>query len=497
MFRKTMRRKIWIALVALVVVFTLVVVIKTITYPWRAQLNVTPAARTNLDDNALATHLAEAVRFRTVSYEDAAENDVGELVALRDWLARTYPYTHQALKREIISHHSLLYTWQGQDPSLEPVIFLAHMDVVPVESDSEHNWTHPPFDGVITDGYIWGRGTLDMKAILVGIMEAVEHEVVAGHRPKRTIMLAFGHDEEVGGRNGAANIVRLLKERGVHVQWVLDEGSAIVKGVFPGVQPPVALIGVAEKGYLTIDIVARAPGGHTSMPPYDTAVTRLARAITRLQENPFSGGIDGTVSEMFGALGPRLPFYTRVAIANPWLFAPFLNRILSVSPPLNAIMRTTIAPTMLVGSRKDNVLPSEARATVNLRIHPRDTVESVLTHVRSLFADDPDIRVEPAPGWSINNNPSGISSTNSSGYAIVERTAREIFPDAIVSPYLVIAATDSRHYSEIAKDSYRFGPFLLNADDLDRPHGINERVSVEGFANLVRFYIRLMENTDG
>ena len=480
--------------VALVAVLAFVVGIKTLTYPWRKQLEITPAERTNLDDNVLATHLSEAVRFRTVSHEDPAESDAGQLVALRDWLERSYRSTHQALKRETINNYSLLYTWQGQDPSLEPVILLAHMDVVPVEPGSERYWTQPPFDGVVSNGYVWGRGALDMKAILVGIMEAVEHEVVRGHQPNRTIMLGFGHDEEAGGQNGAANIVKLLKERGVHAQWVLDEGSAIVRGVFPGLQSPVALIGVAEKGYLTIELIARGNGGHTSMPPYDTAVTRLARAITRLQENPFSGGIEGTASEMFATLGPSLPFYARAALANQWLFAPFLDRLLSGSPPLNAILRTTIAPTMLAGSPKDNVLPSEARAAVNLRIHPRDTVEGVLKHVRSLFSGDLDIRVEFAPGSGFGNNPSGISTTNSGGYVLIERTAREIFPDAIVSPYLVIAATDSRHYSEIAKGLYRFGPFVLNADDLDRPHGIDERVSVEGFANLVRFYIRLMEN---
>jgi carboxypeptidase PM20D1 len=310
-------------------------------------------------------------------------------------------------------------------------------------------------------------------------------------------MLGFGHDEEVGGRNGAEKIAKLLKERGVHAEWVLDEGSAIANGVFPGVQPPLALIGVAEKGYATIELIAKGGGGHSSMPPYDTAVTRLARAITRLQENPFSAGSNATSSEMFRALGPSLPFYGRAAIANEWLFSPLLDRALSVSPPLNAILRTTIAPTMLVASPKDNVLPTEARATVNLRIHPRDSVESALKHVRALFAADREIRVELAAGSGFSNDPSALSSTNSSGYAAIERSAREVFPDAIVSPYLVIAATDSRHYAGVAKDIYRFGPFVLNQDDLERPHGINERISVEGFCNLVRFYIRLLENTNG
>jgi carboxypeptidase PM20D1 len=347
-----------------------------------------------------------------------------------------------------------------------------------------------------------------MKAILVGVMEAVEHQIARGHQPRRTIMLGFGHDEETGGQNGAAQIVRVLKQRGVRLEWVLDEGSAVVTGVFPGLKSPLALIGVAEKGHVTVDIVARAPGGHTSMPPYETAVTLLARAITTLQENPFSGGIEGIAAEMFRAIGPQLPFYYRAAIANQWLFAPMLNRSFSASPQLNAILRTTMAPTMLTGSSKDNVLPVEARAAVNIRIHPRDTVDSVLEHVRQLLpggvcdsrarhVSGPVVCVEAPASYGFGDNPSPISSVESEGYVLIEKTVREVFQDAIVSPYLVIAATDARHFAEIAGDIYRFGPLFLGSEDLELPHGTDERISVEGLANLVRFYIRLIENLNG
>jgi carboxypeptidase PM20D1 len=482
----------WMASLAVIAAIGLIVVIKTLSYPWRAQVEAIPAKHIDLDQNTLARHLAEAIRFRTVSHEDQAQNDTDQLIAFREWLENTYPVAHQKLKREIVNDFSLLYQWPGSDSSLDPVILLAHIDVVPVDPASEDSWAAPPFEGAVSDGYIWGRGTLDMKSPLVGIMEAIEHELAQNHRPKRTIIVALGHDEEVGGRDGAANIARLLKDRGVHAEWVIDEGSAVINGVFPGLQSPAALIGVAEKGFVTLELIARGSDGHASMPPYDSAVTRLARAITKLQENPLSSGVEGTASEMFAALGPSMPFYARIAIANQWLLSPFFNTLLSRSPALNAILRTTIAPTMLVGSLKSNVLPNEAKATVNLRIHPRDTVQSVLENVRSLFSKDPDVRVEVSAG-SV-SDPSRISSTNSQGYSLVERTAREIFPEAIVSPYLVIAATDSRHYSDIAKDIYRFGPFILNANDLDRLHGIDERLSVEGLADVVRFYIRLIEN---
>ena len=275
-------------MVAIIGVLILVLVTKTLTYPWKKQGQVDPVAPRKVDADELAVHLAEAVRFRTVSHQDPSQNDAGELLALHDWLQKTYPVAHSVLRREIVNEHSLLYTWEGKSSSLKPVIFLAHMDVVPVEPATEGSWTNPPFDGVISEGFVWGRGTLDMKGILVAIMEAVELQIADGHQPERTIMLGFGHDEEIGGRNGAVKIAELLKSRGVRLKWVIDEVSAITQGVIPGMDVPVALVGIAEKGYVTLELIACGKGGHTSMPPYDTAVTRLAQAITKLQKNPLS-----------------------------------------------------------------------------------------------------------------------------------------------------------------------------------------------------------------
>ena len=499
-----MKKKL-IGVVAIIGVLILVLVTKTLTYPWKKQGQVDPVAPRKVDADELAVHLAEAVRFRTVSHQDPSQNDAGELLALHDWLQKTYPVAHSVLRREIVNEHSLLYTWEGKSSSLKPVIFLAHMDVVPVEPATEGSWTNPPFDGVISEGFVWGRGTLDMKGILVAIMEAVELQIADGHQPERTIMLGFGHDEEIGGRNGAVKIAELLKSRGVRLKWVIDEVSAITQGVIPGMDVPVALVGIAEKGYVTLELIACGKGGHTSMPPYDTAVTRLAQAITKLQKNPFPVSMEGPVSQLLDTLGPELPFTARAALANRWLFGPLIAPALSswyrsnadASKGINALFRTTVAPTMLQGSSKENVLPIKARALVNVRIHPRDTIQNVLEHVRELFKDDPNVTVKIHAASPLVSDPSPISGTDTKGYRTIERTVHEVFPEAVVTPYLVIAATDSRHFGQLAESIYRFGPFVLGPEDLKRPHGTNERISVEGFADAVRFYIRLIDNIGG
>ena len=498
-------KKILIGFVALIGVLVLVVSMKTVTYPWKMQVQVPPIEPLELDADVMASHLAEAVRFKTISHQDPEDNDPNELLAFHRWLQKTYPTAHRVLKRETINEHSLLYSWEGNDPSLEPVIFLAHMDVVPVQPGTEDRWTYPPFAGIVSDGFIWGRGTLDMKGILVGIMEAIEHKVALGHQPRRTIMLSFGHDEEIGGRNGAVKIAELLKSRGVRLKWIIDEGSAITQGIIPGTGVPNALVGIAEKGYVTLELIACGKAGHTSMPPYDTAVTRLARAITKLQKNPFPVSMEEPVSQMLDTLGPELPFTARAALANRWLFGPLIAPALSrwyrsnadASKGINALFRTTVAPTMLQGSSKENVLPIKTRALVNVRVHPRDTIQSVLEHVRELFKDDPNVTVKIHSDSTLVSDPSPISGTDTEGYRTIERTVREVFPEAVVTPYLVIAATDSRHFGQLAEGIYRFGPFVLSPEDLKRPHGTNERISVEGFADVVRFYTRLIDNIGG
>jgi carboxypeptidase PM20D1 len=452
------------------------------------------AATIDVDVDGAAKRLAEAVRIPTVSSEpDAARRDAtfGEFHAL---LARHYPAVTGALQRAIVNGSSLLYTWPGRHPAAKPILLMAHLDVVPVEAGTEGGWRHDAYAGVIDDaGVIWGRGTLDDKLGVLGIMEAATYLLANGFQPRRTIYFAFGHDEETGGEAGAAAISARLAARGVDLDFVLDEGSIIAVGLVPGVDRPVALIGTAEKGYLSLRLTATGTGGHSSMPPAENAIGRLARAIRRLERNPMAAEIRPPVSEMFDAIAPELPFVQRAAIGMPWLFEPVLISDLYGAPATNASLRPTAAPTMITGGVKDNVLPQEASVVFNFRILPGDTIDDVFAHVRAAI-DDPAISIEALPGA---NNPSAVSDSSSESFQTLRRTVQQVFPNVVVAPALVVAATDSRHFAPIADNVYRFLPVALDADQLGGMHGTNERLDSAAYGDVIRFYIRLLENAAG
>ena len=442
-----------------------------------------------IDRDRAAEHLAAAIRFRTVSHQDPSEDDRTQFAGLRAFLARTYPKVHRSLVRELVNGDGLLYTWKGADASAKPVLLMAHQDVVPIEPGTEGRWAHPPFGGAIADGFVWGRGALDDKASLVLLMEAVESLLAEGFRPRQTVYLASGFDEEVGGLEGAARIAALLAERGVRLDYVLDEGRFVSPGVFPGVQEPVASIGIAEKGYVSVELVAETEGGHSSRPPPETAIGLLASAIDRLQRHPMPARLRGAPRREMQALAPYMPFGKRVMLSNLWLFEPLVVRALEKTPTTNALVRTTTAPTILQAGVKENVLPSKARAVVNFRILPGESVESVLTHVRQVVADD---RIKVGKIERMTSEPSPESSTASPAYHLLEQTIRALFPNAVPAPSLVLGGTDSRHFAAVADDVYRFMPFRLGPEDLTRFHGTDERFAIEQIESAVEFYRRIL-----
>ncbi|MEQ9142944.1 MAG: M20 family peptidase [Parvibaculaceae bacterium] len=442
-----------------------------------------------IDAMAAANHLGEAIRFKTLSTQFAREETRAPFVAFRDWMAETYPALHAAASREIVSKYSLFYTWPGTDPSLEPILLMSHMDVVPIAPGTEQAWEVDPFSGTVADGFIWGRGAIDTKGSLIAILEAAEHLAARGYQPRRTVHFAFGHDEEVGGLFGDTKIAEMLKERGVRLHWVADEGGIVANGLVPGVAAPVAMVGVAEKGYVTLDLTARAQGGHSSMPPAETAIGRLARAIDRLQSNQFDGALEGTAAKMMDAIAPVSPFAQRLALTNRWLFGPVLDATLLESPTTAAMMRTTIAPTMIGAGVKENVLPASASAKVNFRIHPRDTVESIVAHVTEAIDDE---MVEVSV-FNPGREASQVSSTESEGFRLISQTVRDTFPGAIVAPNLVVGGTDARHFEIVSDNVYRFIPIILGPDDTARFHGTNERITVENMGLAVQYYVRLIE----
>lgn len=454
----------------------------------------TPAPVTiAFDDTAAAQRLAQTTRFRTVSARRDQPVAAAAFRGLHDYLADNFPKTHAILKRETINGYSLLYAWKGKDPSLKPILFSAHMDVVPIEPGTEESWLHPPFAGVIADGFVWGRGTMDNKVSVIAMLEAVEYLIGQGFTPERTVYLAFGHDEEIGGTQGAAKIANLLRLRGVRLTSTLDEGLVITDGIVPGVDKPAALIGLAEKGHVNLKLRAFGKDGHASRPSMPTAIGKLAVAITRLENNQMPARLVSPVSDMFDALAQDMSFASRVVLANRWISERFLISRLERAPATNASIRSTTAPTMVMGGVKSNVLPHEASAVINFRILPGDTVPDVIAHARATI-DDPDVIVQIADGRR--SEPSPVSKMTAAGYATLTKSIRQVFPDVAVAPGMVIGATDTRHYVGLAENSYRFVPMRLKADDIQRIHGTNERIAIDNYADIIRFYVQVLRNGD-
>jgi carboxypeptidase PM20D1 len=475
---------------AVLLMLSVFVVARTLTFR-SAQLAVEPIPKIAIDDSAIE-RFAAAIRVQTVSRSDGSHSDGAALDALRRHLETSFPKVHTNLIREVVNEHSLLFTWKGKNESARPVMLMAHMDVVPIEPGTESSWTHPPFSGDVADGFIWGRGTLDDKVGVVAILEAVEILLNKGFRPEKTILLAFGHDEEIGGKAGAGQIAALLKKRGTRVSYAIDEGSAVTLGIVPGLAGRAALVGIAEKGYASVELSVNTLGGHSSMPPAQTAIGLVAAAVSALESHPMPAALDGPAALLFDRLGPEMPFWSRLPLANRWLFGSLIVSRLENSPTTNAILRTTTAATIFEGGVKDNVLPAHARAVVNFRIKPGDKVEQVLSHVKRTINDRRiEVRlVEP----EASKNPSRQSAVDSPAFRTIERTIRQVMPDAIVAPSLVVGATDTRQYEELADEVYRFLPCVLGPDDTRRIHGTDERIAAEGYKDCVRFYVQLMMN---
>ncbi len=485
-------RNVLLALIAAIIAVAAVLAFNVFSQRSR-QLQVAAVPKAHVDTQAAAARLAEAIRFRTISSYEKPDQHAEALRGMQAHLEKSFPAFHAAAKREIVGDYSLLYTWEGSDPKAQPIALLAHQDVVPVAPGTDKDWQQPPWDGVISDGFIWGRGSWDDKGNLYSMLEAAELLVKAGFKPKRTIYFAFGHDEETAGTRGAKNIAALFASRGVKLDFVIDEGLLITDGLVKGLDKPAALIGLAEKGYTTLVLHAEATPGHSSMPPRDTAIGMMAAALARLEDNKLPLQIRGTVAEMFATLAPEMNGVSRVALSNLWLFKPLLLREFAKSGPTEATVRTTTALTIFSAGDKDNVLPGHAEATVNFRLIPGDTEASVTGHVRDTIRNDR-ISIKPFPG---NTDPPPVTGTASPSYQMLNKTIREIFPDVIVAPGLMVAATDSRHYVGVTDKIFRFSPVRANGEDLKRFHGTNERLSVEGYADMIRFYRRLLENSAG
>jgi carboxypeptidase PM20D1 len=481
--------RILLALLLSLLVLAVVVAYRTITYAPPiaagdgAGLELAPPIAIDVD--RAAQRLAEAIRFRTVSHQDPQDNDWAEWDRLHAWMQATYPAVHAAMTREVVAGHTLVYTWPGTDPALPAIVLMAHHDVVPVTPGTEQDWRHPPFDGVVAGGAVWGRGAIDDKGSLIGLFEGLEALAADGFVPRRTVIVVSGHDEEAGGQ-GAAAAAQLLQERGVRAQFVLDEGLAVISD-FPLLGRPVALIGVAEKGYATLRVTAPAKGGHSSAPPAETGVEVLARAVLAITGEPFPLRFDGPGGDMVRALAPDAPLLVRMAVANEWLFRPLLIRQIAATPAGAATLHTTIAPTMLRGSPKENVLPQDATAWINYRIAPGTTADEVMQRAAEATRGLGVQLAWEGPAY----DPSPVSSATAPAYRVIAELASgdERFP---VAPGLVTATTDSRHMAGLADDIYRFQPIVASIGELQMIHGTNEHMTRDNLRRTAAFYARLV-----
>jgi len=482
--------KVALGLLGIVGALAAVVAIRTATYEAPgagdgAGAEVNLASAQPMDLQRAASHLAEAVRFRTISHQDASENDAAEWNSFHAWLADTYPAAHAAMNREIVAGHTLVYTWPGNDPTRSPIVLLAHHDVVPVTPGTEPDWMHPPFAGVVADDAVWGRGTVDNKGSLIGLFEAIEALAASGFEPGRTVIIVSGHDEEAGGY-GAAAAAQLLKSRNVQAEFVLDEGLLVVAD-FPLLGRPVALIGIAEKGYGTLRITAPAKGGHSSTPPPQTGVEVLAKALLAITSNPFPMRFAGPAADMVRTLAPDAAPAVKMAVANEWLFEPLLVRQIAATPAGAASLHTTIAPTMLRGSPKENVLPQDAAGWINYRIAPGHNAERVLQHAVDATRDL-GVNVDWAqPPY----DPSPVSSITSDGYRVLAAAASN-GGQLPVAPGLVNATTDSRYFTTLAGDVYRFQPLVLSLREIEMVHGTNEHLTLDNLRRMIEFYSQVI-----
>ena len=486
-------RNVALTAVGAVLVLGAVVAVRTATYTPPAQVEagaVKLAASIPIDNARAAQHLGEAVRIQTVSHQDPAENQAGEWEKLHQWLQATYPAAHAAMTRDIVGKNSLVYTWRGSDPSLAPIILMAHQDVVPVTAGTEGDWKHGPFSGDVADDAVWGRGSIDDKGSLVTLFEAADALAARGFKPRRTVYIVSGEDEEAGG-SGAQAATAFLKKAGVTADWVLDEGMAVIDD-HPLTHKPAAIIGVAEKGYATLKVTAKAPGGHSSTPPKDTGVVTLSKALVAIADHPFPLKFSGPGADMVKALAPEGGLAMKVVTANSWLFAPLLTSQFGKTPAGAAMLHTTIAPTMLKGSPKENVLPQDASGWINYRIAPGDTSRDVMERAQSAVSGLP-----VTLGWiKTPNEPSPVSSTRSDGWKILAALAADQ-SKVPVAPGLVVAGTDSRYLQPVAKDVYRFQPLVATLDDLKMIHGTNEHMTLKNLALMTDFYARLIATAAG
>lgn len=466
-----------------VVLFLAVVLLRTFLYTPKSQPQISEEKIT-FDEDAAVSSLAQLIRCKTISRDDHALEEEGEFQKLIDLLPKLYPHVFETCSFQRLPDRALLFHWAGKTPG-DPAVLMAHYDVVPVEEDQ---WEKPPFEGIIEDGVLWGRGALDTKVTFNGVLFSANHLIAQGFQPEHDVYFAFSGGEEVNGL-GAVNIVNYFTEHHIHPAMVVDEGGAVVENVFPGVTVPCGLIGIAEKGMMNVRYSTKSAGGHASAPKPHTPVGVLSAACKRVEDHPFRAHIDGPAAAMFDTLGRHSSFLFRMIFANLWCFGWVLDTLAKKSGgEMNALLRTTVAFTQMEGSAARNVIPPQASMVSNVRLNPSDSVDSAKDYLRKTVAD-PNVNVEVLESFE----PSPVSEIDCPAWDKVASAVAETWRGCVVAPYLMVQCSDSRHYRDLSKNVYRFSAMDLTAEERSTIHGNNERIRLDTLKRSVEFYIRLMK----
>ena len=435
-----------------------------------------------------AERLGKAIQFQTISYQDRSQINLDEFRRFHEFLRTAYPLVFTQLEVQTVNDYSLLLRWPGSDPALAPILFTAHMDVVPIEPGTEGDWQHPPFAGVVADGRIYGRGSLDDKQGLLSILEAAESLLAEGFVPPRSLVFAFGHDEEISGKEGAGKIAQRMRELGWHFAWMVDEGGMLLSDNPLLPDKVMAIVNVTEKAYLTLTLTATGEGGHSSTPPKVSTIGRLSAALQRIENNPSATRLVEPVTTMLETIAPHLEQPEQFILSNLWLTGGVVADRMSEDPLMNSYVRTTTALTMFNAGVKENVLPQRAEAKVNFRLLPGDTPEAVVSRIRGLI-DDPLIEISHDE-WA---DVPGVSDYKGSGYAVIAAAVAAVYPEAVVVPSLLVATTDTRHYLDVSDNQYRFQGMMIESSQAGSIHGTNEYLGVQSYENSIKVARQMMQ----
>ncbi|MBZ4188620.1 M20/M25/M40 family metallo-hydrolase [Niabella beijingensis] len=508
-------RKILLWSLIILVILIGFILVKTITYPFKkAPASKTEAINIPKDDSAVY-RFSGGLKVPTISTGELGDFDYTPFDAFKIYLRNNYPLVYQNTENYEVNGYGLVFRWKGHNAALKPILFLSHMDVVPPGAASVKNkdsaifkpldkaasavtmiakeWDYPPFSGAVANGRIYGRGALDMKGMLFSLMESMTRLMKEGYIPQRDIYLAFGFDEEVGGRKGAQEIAANFKQKGLEFDAVYDEGGVILeKGSIGGIDADLALIGCAEKGFLSARIKVKGLGGHSSVPPLESAIGKAAIIMRRLEDHQMKPVITPLIQEFFDNVGGAMSFSTRLAVANKWLLKKVLLSQLTKNNSTNALVRTTTALTMMKGSDGTNVLSPEVSFVVNFRLLPGNSVEEVKAHIANATKGF-DVEVE-----EIDNTraASAVSSTNTRAYQVVEAGIKTVFPGVLTTPYLTVGGTDAYKYQIVSKNIYRFIPFKINSAEQQSIHSTNEYISIENYEKMLFYFKYIMQHYD-